>query len=193
MKRTSRGMTCAFVAIYLLSAVTLMAQSEWSGTATLSRLGEFPDSGNYASSSSFQKNTLIEVTNLQNDKRATVIIVDRVSDPGLFMLLSRDAADDLGIGAGEIVQVRAILAQVDSLVRDAADDRALSQDPDINPAAIVASEAMPVISSDDGRTSDAASLGPVAWASGGEAHAQRTRRGNCADSSGRDTQNALRS
>jgi len=143
---------CVLIAACLMFiALPLGAQSVWTGTATVSRYGEFPDTGNYAASNSFQKNTLIEVTNLENGRRTTVIVVGRLDDPGLFLLVSRDAGDDLDIGRGEIVQVRTSLAQADSLVRAAAEDRPYSQDPDINPAATVSGGSEPAISSDPGR------------------------------------------
>ncbi len=100
-----------FFLILLLMVGPLIAESTWEGTTTASRYGEFPDSGNYGASNSFSRNTIITVTNLVNGQSTTVIIVDRLDDPGLFLLLSRDAAVELGVSQAEIVQVRARLEQ----------------------------------------------------------------------------------
>jgi hypothetical protein len=123
--------------LLIISLVTtpLCAESAWEGTSTMSRYGEFPDSGNYGASNSFPRNTVIKVKNLENGKETTVIIVDRLEDSGIFLLVSKDAAEELGISSGEISRVRTTVFRSDTAVGAFPDDLPLSPDPDINPAA----------------------------------------------------------
>ena len=108
----------------------------WEGTASMSRYGEFPATGLYAASNSFPRNTIVEVENLQNGKTASVIIADRLNNPGLFMLLSREAAGALGITQDETVQVRVALeSESESIAESLVEERPYSRDPDVNPAA----------------------------------------------------------
>ena len=139
MNRKSRGLVCVLLLAVAAGSV-LFGESVWSGSAAVGQNGEFPDGGSYASSNSFPKNTLIELTNLENGKNTTVAIITRLDNPALFLLISKDAADKLGIQPGDIAQVRATHAQADTLVRSATEDRAYSRDPDINPAAVVTNE-----------------------------------------------------
>ena len=109
----------------------------WEGTASMSRYGEFPSTGLYAASNSFPRNTIVEVENLQNGRSATVIIADRLNNPGLFMLLSREAAGTLGITEDETVQVRVSLkSETESVAESLVEERPYSADPDVNPAAL---------------------------------------------------------
>ena len=123
--------------IILLIAGPLVAESTWEGTTAVSRYGEFPESGNYGASNSFSRNTIITVTNMESGQSTTVIIVDRLDDPGLFLLLSTDAASELGVARGEIVRVRAQLDQPITASNVFREDLPFNPDPDINPAAAV--------------------------------------------------------
>ena len=72
MNRTHSKKVCLLLgACLLFIALPVGAQSVWTGIATVSRYGDFPTTGNYAASNSFQKNTLVEVTNLENGRRTT--------------------------------------------------------------------------------------------------------------------------
>ena len=126
------------VSLVLLAGVAT-AESNWQGNSAMSRFGEFPERGNYGASNSFPKNTLIEVTNLDTGAKAKLIVVDRLDDPGLFLLLSREAAADLGISEGDVVRVQASIARPEGVVRTFGADLPYNPDPDTNPAASVQS------------------------------------------------------
>lgn len=114
----------------------LYGSSVWEGNASMSRFGEFPNKGYYAASNSFERNTIIEVENLENGKKTTVIVADRLEAGGLFLLLSREAAEDLGIQQDELARVRVSIARSEGTdIVVVADDRPYNDDPDINPAA----------------------------------------------------------
>ena len=124
-----------FILLILVCSVTLFADSVWEGTSTLGSYGEFPERGNYGASNSFERNTVIEVNNLDNGNSTTLIIVDRLEQPGIFLLLSKDAAAELGVVQGQLAQVRASLALPQGAIRAFPDDLPFSPDPDVNPAA----------------------------------------------------------
>jgi len=127
-----------FICIILLIIISSVSygQSLWEGTASMGRYGEFPITGSYGASNSFTRNTLVEVKNLENGKITEVLIVDRLKQPGLFLLLSKEAAGTLDIAQDEVVNVQVAVAKQEgpdySLLRE---DRPYNPDPDINPSA----------------------------------------------------------
>ena len=84
----------------------LFGQNVWEGTAAVGGYNQFPREGLYAASNSFERNTVIEVTNPENGRTVEVIVVGRVSQPGIFLTVSQDAADQLGLDADDPAQVR---------------------------------------------------------------------------------------
>ena len=126
---------CTLSIIFLLVSGSLFSQSEWEGTTAMGRYGEFPSSGLYGASNSFPRNTLVEVKNLETGMSATVLIVDRLNDPGLFLLLSREAAENLGIEDDQIVRSRVKMADNSRRLSIEDKDRPYHPDPDINPGA----------------------------------------------------------
>lgn len=108
----------------------------WEGTASMSRYGEFPATGLYAASNSFPRNTIVQVENLQNGRQTTVIVADRLNNPGLFMLLSREAAGALGVTQDETVRVQVMLEDESARIAESlVEETPYTRDPDINPAA----------------------------------------------------------
>lgn len=118
--------------------------SVWLGTASMSRFGEFPATGLYAASNSFPRNTIVTVENLQNGKTARVIVADRLNNPGLFILLSREAAGALGITQDETVQVRVSMeSERDGIAESLVEERPYSVDPEVNPAVLTENYELP--------------------------------------------------
>jgi len=90
----------------VLVATTFIGASAWEGSAMMSAYGEFPDSGNYGACNSFPMNTAVEVVNLENGKTVTVIITKGSDNPGIFLLLSPEAAHSLDMEPGMVSRVR---------------------------------------------------------------------------------------
>ncbi|MBI9108318.1 MAG: SPOR domain-containing protein [Spirochaetales bacterium] len=130
-------------AILLLSVsavINISAESIWEGSAAMGRYGELPMSGYYGASNSFAQNAYVEVENLDSGKRTRLIVVDRLSNSGLLMLVSNEAAEELGIYRNDIVRIKVRL--LSSARNDRAieyDDLAYNPDPDMNPAASLVS------------------------------------------------------
>ncbi len=123
------------LAVSLSATLLLFSQSEWEGTTAMGRYGEFPATGYYGASNSFPRNTLIKVENIENGSSVEVMIVDRLDDPGLFLLLSREAAEKIGIQDDRIARTRIVLADNSSRLSVESADRPYSDDPDLNPNA----------------------------------------------------------
>jgi hypothetical protein len=129
----------ALFATLALSAIATGASSVWEGTAMMSGYGEFPTSGYYAASDSFARNTTITVTNLENGKSVDVVVTRELGNPGLFLLLSPEAAASLGIGSGVVVKVRASKSTA-GLVPSTGSSGARGSDPDFNPSLLAQRE-----------------------------------------------------
>ncbi|MCA1755771.1 MAG: SPOR domain-containing protein, partial [Spirochaeta sp.] len=117
------------------------AQQAWEGSAVVGRYGDFPPGGLFAASNAFARNSMVTVTDGRSGRQVRVIVVGRVDDPGVFLLLSPEAGEELGLRAGGSTQVSATPLRStapDSPVPALVDEPAMSADPDVNPAARIA-------------------------------------------------------
>ena len=125
----------AVVFLLLLMPVLLSSEPVWSGNASVD--GEefvnfIEDTPLAGASSSFTRNTVIEVTNTQNGRTEEVTIVKRAPRPGVFLVLSTAAGDALGLPSDQVVPVQ-VRVKSDTAV-STYENRFESPDPDINPA-----------------------------------------------------------
>ena len=126
----------SIILILIFSTALVSAESIWEGSAAMGRYGEFPFTGFYGASNSFQQNDFVEVENLENGKRTRLIVVDRLSDPGLLMLVSNEAAQELGIYQNDIARIKVRKLSSGQTPKSLEhDDLAYNPDPDLNPAA----------------------------------------------------------
>lgn len=122
------------VAVLSLFALFGVAAATWEGSAITGGAGEFPAEGLYAACNSFPRDSVIEVSNLENGKTVTVTIVSNVANPGVFIALSPKAAEALGMKPGSAVRVRAVSLAVSEAEATLPAARAgVSADPDFNP------------------------------------------------------------
>jgi hypothetical protein len=123
------------ITLLLLTVSTVVsAGSVWDGSVSIARYGYLPQTGMYAASNAFPQNTRVTVTNPDTGKSVDVIVLERLEDNNLFLVLSADAAESVGIGYGDIFH-GSISEQV-AAGPGAEDDFAYNPDPDINPAAL---------------------------------------------------------
>ena len=130
-----RGLWAALCMLLLVGTAAAEGR-RWEGTAAPGRYGEFPESGNFAASNSFPVNSRIEVEHLETGRRTTVFVTRELDETGVLVLLSPDAAREIGLerDAGAEVRVR----RVDRAAppsRTRGPEAALSSDPDRNPLA----------------------------------------------------------
>ena len=120
----------------ILAPATLQAQSDLRGSATVGRAAEFPPNGLYAASNAFPLNSLIDVTDPATGRSVRVLVVSELADSGVFVLLSPNAAEHLGLLAGATSSVRAREVVLPGLTAvDPNLDLPFHADPDINPIA----------------------------------------------------------
>jgi hypothetical protein len=87
-----------------LSFFTLLGASVWEGAAEFS--SELPANGLFMATNSFPVNTVVDVTNLENGKIARLIVAARLDSSGFLALLSREAAESLGIHDKDLSRIR---------------------------------------------------------------------------------------
>lgn len=127
---------CITAALFFVNA-----SSVWEGAASVSSGGEFPETGLYAATNSFPRNTVVEITNLENDRTVRVIVSANLEIPGLLVVLSKEAADAVGLQGRTVGRVR-MSQPADPLALSRFTEGAISSgDPDNDAAALVAAEA----------------------------------------------------
>ena len=120
--------------LMLTVSTVLTAGSVWDGSVSVARYGYLPQTGMYAASNAFPQNTRVTVTNPDTGKSVDVIVLERLEDNNLFLVLSFDAAEAVGIGYGDIFHGN-ISKQLTS-GPGTEDDFAYNPDPDVNPSAL---------------------------------------------------------
>ncbi|TFG85089.1 MAG: hypothetical protein E4H20_01270, partial [Spirochaetales bacterium] len=114
----------------MATAMVAFAAS-WEGNAMMGSYGDFPASGFYAACNSFARNSSVEVTNLENGRTVTVLVTRGLETPGIFMMLSLDAANALGLQSGRVARIRT--AEPKSAFELAPAKGSTTIDPDFNP------------------------------------------------------------
>ncbi len=112
---------------------SVSAGSVWDGSVSTARYGYLPQTGLYAASNAFPQNTLVTVTNPETGKSVDVTVLERLEDNNVFLALSADAADAVGITYGDL-----FYGQIsEQNKKSGADENDLpyNPDPDINPSA----------------------------------------------------------
>lgn len=79
---------------------------QWEGNAARIRPGEFETPGLYAASNSFPQGTRVRVASASSGKSVEVTVTRRVNGTsGIFLLLSDQAADALGLATGDVARI----------------------------------------------------------------------------------------
>jgi rare lipoprotein A (peptidoglycan hydrolase) len=128
-----------FVAI---AASTQDSRQSWQGNAAVARSGEFETPGLVAASNAFPQNTSILVQNAETGQSVQVTVVGRVQGAGkLFLLLSEEAADRIGLTGSEVIRVEVkTIGSPGTELSETLREEAYSADPDLNPPVSVPDE-----------------------------------------------------
>ncbi len=127
------------ICILVSAAVFSSAQNQWDGSAIVGDKDEFPSDGLYAASDTFPERSVVELTNPRSGETVRVTVTHGIDGSGLFMALSDEAAEALGIESRFPVQIRARQISVPDITSmGAREDFPYNPDPDINPSAGVA-------------------------------------------------------
>ena len=132
MKKTF-FLLCIPVLLFILSSATV-----WEGAAAVSSGGELPGNGLYIATNSFPLNTVVDVTNLENGLTTRATAFSNIENsPGLLALLSKDAADAIGIAGRSLGRIRITQSANQMDLSRNSQGLNVSGDPDFNPAAFV--------------------------------------------------------
>jgi cell division septation protein DedD len=127
---------CAAAALGAL--VFCLGASVWEGAAAVGLNGELPEGGFYVATKSFPRNTMVDVTNLENGKTIRAIVASTLDSPGLLTVLSREAADIIGLSNRSIGRVRMTMPSDPVAFSRFTEGLGSSGDPDFDPQASIA-------------------------------------------------------
>ena len=133
MKKTGL-LLCTVISLFFL-----VGSSIWEGAAGVAANGELPESGLYIATNSFPLNSVVDVANLETGMTVRVVAAAPLeSTPGLLAVLSRDAAEAIGLPERSLGRVR--MSQPPDAVAFSRFARRAppAGDPDFDPAAFVA-------------------------------------------------------
>ncbi|MDR3021048.1 MAG: SPOR domain-containing protein [Treponema sp.] len=97
------------IVIYTLASLLLLiAASPWEGAAAMAPEGELPVTGFFVSTNSFPKNTVVDITNIETNRSTRVIVANTLDSPGLLAVVSREAAEIIGMRPGSVSRIRMV-------------------------------------------------------------------------------------
>jgi cell division septation protein DedD len=97
------------ILFFIFTAMILFnSSSPWEGAAAVAPEGELPVSGFFVATNSFPRNTVVDITNIETGRSTRVIVANTINSPGLLAVVSREAADLIGMRSGSISRIRMI-------------------------------------------------------------------------------------
>ena len=98
-----RIVICVIAALLMFSG-----SSPWEGAAAVAPEGELPAAGRYVATNSFPANTIVDITNIENNRSTRVIVAGSLNSPGLLAIVSREAAELIGMRPGSVIRIRMV-------------------------------------------------------------------------------------
>jgi cell division septation protein DedD len=98
-------MRITFFAMVIVSLIMLVNATVWEGVTEADSAGVVP--GNYSvATNSFPRNTVVDITNLENGKMVRVKVVSGLEQAGLLAMLSRTAAESIDLHGNSSGRIR---------------------------------------------------------------------------------------
>jgi hypothetical protein len=135
MKHNTQTRRISLGILALASMVLFAGASIWEGAAAVSSGGDLPDSGFYIATNSFPRNTVVDITNLENGKSIKAIVSAGIDSPGLLAIVSREGALAIGLEARSIGRVRMSQPSDPIAYARLSEESLRSGDPDYDPEA----------------------------------------------------------
>jgi hypothetical protein len=96
---------CLMMAI-IASAALLVSATVWEGVTDVVSIGDLPGGSFSIATNSFPRNTIVDITNLENGKKVRVKVVSGLETTGLLATLSRTAADSIDLRGNSTCRIR---------------------------------------------------------------------------------------
>jgi cell division septation protein DedD len=126
---------------WLLAAAALVffvGASVWEGSAAVGLNGELPEGGFFVATKSFPRNTVVDITNLETGKTIRAIVASALDSPGLLAVISREAAEVIGLQNRSVGRVRMTMPSDPVAFSRFTEGLGSNGDPDFDPRASVA-------------------------------------------------------
>jgi hypothetical protein len=94
------------VACVIAALCLFVSASPWEGAAATAPEGELPGNGRYIATNSFPRNTVVDIVNIETNKSTRVIVARGLDSPGLLAIVSREAAELIGMRPGSVSRIR---------------------------------------------------------------------------------------
>ena len=94
--------------IIIASFLLFTGASPWEGSAAVAPNGELPATGYYLATNAYPRNTVVDITNLENGKSTRVIVSNTLTSPGLLAIVSQQAGELIGMRPGSVTRIRMI-------------------------------------------------------------------------------------
>jgi len=101
-------MKTRFIFLIFLAVFLFTGSSPWEGAGAVAPDGELPASGFFIATNSFPRNTVVDITNIETGRSTRAIVANTLNSPGLLAIVSREAAELLGMRAGSVTRIRMI-------------------------------------------------------------------------------------
>jgi len=98
-----RIVICVIAALLVFSGA-----SPWEGAAAVAPEGELPVTGRYVATNSFPVNTIVDITNIENNRSTRAIVANNLNSPGLLAVVSLEAAELIGMRPGSVSRIRMV-------------------------------------------------------------------------------------
>lgn len=135
------------IAVFVSVDSAVAEQSFWEGRISAAPYGLLPGSGMYAASNAFPLDSKVAVSVAEDGQQIEVRIVERLDVDRVFMQLSPEAAQKVGLKANEVLiaRVSPVQDQMSTVEKSLAQESPYSQDPDVNPSSTGADGRLSVI------------------------------------------------
>jgi len=95
--------------IYITAALLAFSgASPWEGAAAVAPEGVLPETGFFVATNSFPASTVVDITNLETGKSTRAIVANSLDSPGLLAVVSRKAAELIGMRRGSVSRIRMV-------------------------------------------------------------------------------------
>ena len=98
--------TFCLVMTVIASMALLVSATVWEGVTDVVSTGDLPGGSFSIATNSFPRNTIVDITNLENGKMVRVKVVSGLETTGLLATLSRTAADSIDLRGNSTCRIR---------------------------------------------------------------------------------------